>query len=469
MPRLLFPADRLAFVYAGPGAPILVPNTVALTLYEDQSCLVLADIQQLDGATILNSVIHTDDAGLVPEFLGPLPSPSRLWAKQVDGPAYPLDANYGSRLDFLETSGTGGLGVGPQGIQGTRGIQGIPGIRGTQGIAGEQGVLGMQGGEGNQGIQGIQGLIGADSVVPGPVGPQGAPGADSIVPGPVGPVSVVPGPQGDPGEQGIPGTDSTVPGVAGPPGDSGPQGDPGATGADSTVAGPAGDPGTQGEPGIQGDPGADGADGPAGADGAIGPQGIQGDIGPAGGGGGDTAFVGDPRRSGFAGWSVEPGICATTLSAVPLKHYFFEIPILETRSVTEFCVWQSTYGTPSVVDWAFYGSDGVKILDVPNVAGFTSPSGKEIVVVLPSPLPVVAGTTIWAAMRLTSSGFSLTASISGSSVQDATARKRFGLPARSIFAGAAAGALLPETNAYFLHASNYNITFVASLPYVGLR
>ena len=104
MPRLLFPADRTAYVYTALGAPILVPTRSALTIYADESANDLADIQNFDHARIINSTIYTDEAGLIPEFFGPL-SITRLWAKPVGGPAYPLDANYGVRIDSLETGG----------------------------------------------------------------------------------------------------------------------------------------------------------------------------------------------------------------------------------------------------------------------------------------------------------------------------------------------------------------------------
>ena len=63
--------------------------------------------------------------------------------------------------------------------------------------------------------QSFSGSDGADSTVPGPVGPAGASGADSTVPGPTGPASTVPGPAG---------ADSTVPGPTGPTGPTGPAG-----------------------------------------------------------------------------------------------------------------------------------------------------------------------------------------------------------------------------------------------------
>jgi hypothetical protein len=83
------------------------------------------------------------------------------------------------------------------------------------------------------GPQGLPGQPGADSTIPGPPGKSGRPGKDSTVPGPTGPTGPAggPGPSGRPGQ---PGADSTVPG---------PQGEPG---ADSTIPGPAG---PTGEPG----------------------------------------------------------------------------------------------------------------------------------------------------------------------------------------------------------------------------
>ena len=73
----------------------------------------------------------------------------------------------------------------------------------------------------------VKGDTGADSTVPGPVGPQGPKGdtgAASTVPGPVGPQ----GPQGPQGVKGDTGDASTVPGPKGDTGDQGPVGPTGA-------------------------------------------------------------------------------------------------------------------------------------------------------------------------------------------------------------------------------------------------
>lgn len=103
--RLLFPADRTAFQYTEPGQPILVPPVSAITVYADKQCTVLADIRRLDGAVIANSTIYTDTAGLLPEFFGPNSADTRLWALPLvqgrDVQSYPLDANYGIRIDAL--------------------------------------------------------------------------------------------------------------------------------------------------------------------------------------------------------------------------------------------------------------------------------------------------------------------------------------------------------------------------------
>ena len=103
MSRLLFPADRTAYIYTALGEPILVPNLSPLTVYLDEFCADLADIQNLFHSRILTATIVTDEAGLIPEFYGPL-GVTRLWAKPLGGEAYPLEANFGVRIDALEES-----------------------------------------------------------------------------------------------------------------------------------------------------------------------------------------------------------------------------------------------------------------------------------------------------------------------------------------------------------------------------
>jgi hypothetical protein len=106
--RLLFPSDRTAFVYTGPGQPILVPESNPLVIYLDQACTLLADIYLPGVGRIVNSTIYTDDAGLVPEFLGPT-DVTRLYAKPTDGAPVPIDAAFGPRIDTL-TATVGSIG-----------------------------------------------------------------------------------------------------------------------------------------------------------------------------------------------------------------------------------------------------------------------------------------------------------------------------------------------------------------------
>jgi hypothetical protein len=103
--RFLFPSDRTAYVYSALGGPILIPDHASLTIYTDEPCTLLADIQTVGHVTIPNSILYTDTAGLIPEFYGPLGvgvNIVRLWAKPIGGVAYPLDANYETRVNDLE-------------------------------------------------------------------------------------------------------------------------------------------------------------------------------------------------------------------------------------------------------------------------------------------------------------------------------------------------------------------------------
>ena len=99
--RLTFPADRTAYVFTALGQPLLVPDQSPLQIFLEETCDTLADIRTPQGAQILNSTVYTDASGLIPEFLGPL-SVTRLWAKPLNGVGYPLDANYGNRIDNIE-------------------------------------------------------------------------------------------------------------------------------------------------------------------------------------------------------------------------------------------------------------------------------------------------------------------------------------------------------------------------------
>jgi hypothetical protein len=109
--------------------------------------------------------------------------------------------------------------VGPQGDVGPAGAQGNQGPAGAPGADGADGADGAQGPIGPTGNQGAQGPVGADSTVPGPIGP-------------IGPA----GPQGNQGAPGPAGADSTVPGPVGQVGPTGAQGPIGPAGADADTS-----------------------------------------------------------------------------------------------------------------------------------------------------------------------------------------------------------------------------------------
>jgi hypothetical protein len=133
--RLRFPEDRLSFVYGPPGEPIRTPPRTAIKIFADEACIHPADIRSTSGADVPFSTIYTGDDGLLPEFLGPEPLVSTLWARVVGGTvdAYPLVAQYSEQLRQIPTltSGDGpppaDLGV-PGGHYIDRGLEPDPNI-----------------------------------------------------------------------------------------------------------------------------------------------------------------------------------------------------------------------------------------------------------------------------------------------------------------------------------------------------
>lgn len=94
MSRLLFPQDRTAFLYTGPGEPIRQPWMTGLTMYLDSDCTLLADLIDIAGDPLPGSQVFIGANGLLPPFYGPVSGISRLWAKPpVDDP-FPVDAAY---------------------------------------------------------------------------------------------------------------------------------------------------------------------------------------------------------------------------------------------------------------------------------------------------------------------------------------------------------------------------------------
>jgi hypothetical protein len=191
VPRLIFPQDRFAFVYTAPGKPIIQPGPNAqITIYVDEACITLANITEKDLTPIPGSVLTIGPDSLIPEFLGPDDSTSRLWTKGLPGPyVYVLDAQVDDRLDILETMISDGDFTGPQGPPGPTGPSGVGGGGGggSTGTTGATGPTGPTGATGPSGLDGADGPSGADGIdgATGPTGPSGATG----VTGPSGQVS----------------------------------------------------------------------------------------------------------------------------------------------------------------------------------------------------------------------------------------------------------------------------------------
>jgi len=99
--RFIFPEDRIAFVYQGPGDPILTPDADPVVVYEDEAGTILADIQELDSTPIPSSTLTIGADALIPRFLGP-DDVDTLYAKAGSGPTYPMFAELDQRLDLIE-------------------------------------------------------------------------------------------------------------------------------------------------------------------------------------------------------------------------------------------------------------------------------------------------------------------------------------------------------------------------------
>jgi hypothetical protein len=218
------------------------------------------------------------EAGMVvPGTTGPSGTPGSAGPQGNSGPP-------GFAMDGED--GNDGLVVpGPQGLTGPTGGTGSPGPSGVHlwGDEGEEGPMGMPV-PGTPGSQGATGSVGPASV---PIwANDGEDGADSVIPGPVGPQGALGPPvglgfAGDTGDDGNDGL--AIPGLQGPPGAQGALGFglPGDDGEDAfTIPGAAGTPGTAGlgYPGLTGDEGEPGNDGIP----VVGLTGSAGPTGPAG-------------------------------------------------------------------------------------------------------------------------------------------------------------------------------------------
>jgi hypothetical protein len=107
MSRLIFPQDRIAYVYSAPGEPILMPDAVSITVYSNEGMTALADILDRDSHAVSGSVLYVGSDGLIPEFYGPADGTSVLWGRTPGGHPYQLDAQPGPRITAIELGGTG--------------------------------------------------------------------------------------------------------------------------------------------------------------------------------------------------------------------------------------------------------------------------------------------------------------------------------------------------------------------------
>lgn len=105
MTRLLFPQNRTAYLYTGPGDPIRQPWTTALTVYLDAACTTLADITDLSGNPLPGSLVFIGSDGLYPQFYGP-DGVRVLYIKPPVDPAIMIEADYNGRITDLENTVT---------------------------------------------------------------------------------------------------------------------------------------------------------------------------------------------------------------------------------------------------------------------------------------------------------------------------------------------------------------------------
>ncbi len=107
MPLNLFPADRIAFQFDGPGRPIVVPAVTPFAIYLDAECTSVATVYDINGEVVTDGLVRTDATGLLEEFQ--VEDTIRVWAlAQVLGSEpYPLDAAFGPRITELEGNQSG--------------------------------------------------------------------------------------------------------------------------------------------------------------------------------------------------------------------------------------------------------------------------------------------------------------------------------------------------------------------------
>lgn len=117
-----------------------------------------------------------------------------------------------------------------------------------------------------------------------------------------------------------------------------------------------------------------------------------------------TVAPGDARLNGAAGWTFD-ALDSSTTNSGPMGGngvaYYVEIPIMETRQVTELGTFVTTMGSASTYLAALYDQAGNLLLDCGNIASIISngSNSTERWVTLPSPVSVTAGTRVYLALQ----------------------------------------------------------------------
>lgn len=103
MARLVFPDEgsRLVFRMTGSGKPLLSAAAGVATIYADSAGLTLADIQTVEGVTVVSSTLTVTAASQLPLFLGP-DGVDTVYCSVDGGPLAPVYARNDDRLDSLE-------------------------------------------------------------------------------------------------------------------------------------------------------------------------------------------------------------------------------------------------------------------------------------------------------------------------------------------------------------------------------
>lgn len=101
---MLFPADRIAFVYGAPGDPITVPPITVFDLFAEEVCTTPVEALHPETFAPMGTNVSTDVDALIQEFR--VEALRRVWARPrvVGAAAFPLDASFADRIDALDVA-----------------------------------------------------------------------------------------------------------------------------------------------------------------------------------------------------------------------------------------------------------------------------------------------------------------------------------------------------------------------------